>query len=64
MSNNIQFDSDQYQGKSAQVGASELGMAGWLIRKGWAKNNTVAQIELLGVVIINIVICFLILKLF
>ena len=40
------------------------GMAGWLIRHGWAKNEKVAQVIMLSVVVVNLIITYLVFSYF
>lgn len=48
--------------KGAQ--APQSGMAGWLMRKGWVKSNNSAQFLLLGIVVVNAIIIFVLIKYF
>jgi hypothetical protein len=77
MASGIEFDEDKFnysskpqpngsggtsmQGRYPQREAG--GIVGWLVRKGWAKSETSANIILLVVVVINIVITILVVKL-
>lgn len=78
MASGIEFDEDKFnysskpqpnsaggvnmQGRYPQREAG--GIVGWLIRKGWAKSETSANMILLVVVVINIVITIVVVKLF
>ena len=53
------FGAPQFQNNS---GGS--GMAGWLVRNGWAKSDKGAQGILLGLFIINIIITIVVMKFF
>jgi hypothetical protein len=77
MSSGIEFDEDKFNysskpqpnragGTSTQSTYPQReagGIVGWLIRKGWAKSETSANIILLVVVVINIVVTILVVKL-
>lgn len=68
MSSGIQFDEDKFnysskpqpnnsQPFSGQYSSAEIsGMAGWLVRKGWAKSPQSAQVIMIGLVIVNFII--------
>lgn len=51
-------------GQSIPVSAESSGMAGWLIRHGWAKSQQSAQMILVAVVIIDIIATFMVIKYF
>jgi hypothetical protein len=56
MDNNVQFVDENAQGSSLRMQAPTKGIASWLIRKGWAKNRTQANVFLIAVIIACIVI--------
>lgn len=46
------------------VQSSGSGMAGWLVRKGWAKSPESAQKMMIALVIINIVVTYIVITYF
>lgn len=72
MSSGIEFEEDKFnysskpqpnvsQPFSGQMSSVEsAGMAGWLVRKGWAKSPQSAQIIMIGLVIVNIIVTILV----
>jgi len=40
------------------------GIAGWLIKKGWAKSNSSAQMIMIAIVVVNIIITYILIKFF
>jgi len=73
MSDDVQFDTDiqnnaMYRpGPTAGFGqttSEASGMAGWLIRHGWAKTPAVAQGIMVAIIIIDIIITFIVIKYF
>jgi hypothetical protein len=77
---NVEFDEDKFQyggtqGNQRQTSSSSqmiyniqssnpTGMVGWLIKKGIVGSENTAQYVLVGVIIINIVIAFIVIKYF
>jgi len=74
MASGVEFDEDNMtyarpgvrpgMAGGGYVPARERGMAGWLIRHGLAKSNSSAQIVMIGVVIVNAIIMFVLIKFF
>ncbi|MEK7646677.1 MAG: hypothetical protein AAB381_03230 [Patescibacteria group bacterium] len=78
MASGIEFDEDKFNysskpqpngvgGPAVQSGYAPRGaggIVGWLISKGWAKNEASANIILLVLVVINIIITILVIRLF
>lgn len=74
MASGVEFDEDNvtYARPAARPGmpmqqggySSGRGMAGWLMRHGFAKSNTSAQIVMIGVVVVNAIIIFILIKFF
>jgi hypothetical protein len=46
-------------GQSSYSSSEVKGMAGWLIRHGFAKSSQGAQLYLVGLVIVNLIITFI-----
>ena len=65
MSSGVEFDEDKIiysrplRSSSAQAGS---GLEAWLIRKGYARSGGGAKAIMVGVIIINIIIIFFILR--
>jgi len=73
MSDDVQFDTDvQTDAMRRPPAAASFGqhvsdvsgMAGWLIKHGWAKSPQSAQMILLAVVVADIVATFIVIKYF
>jgi len=76
MSEDVQFDTDIQNNalyarpryspgiNIAQDASAIPGMAGWLIRHGWAKTIAAAQGIMIGLVVVNIIITFIVIKYF
>jgi hypothetical protein len=75
MSEGIQFDEDKFNysvkpqpnfagtnGQQYSSSSNATGLAGWLIKKGWVKSESAAQVVLFGVIGINIIITIVIIK--
>ena len=72
MSEDVQFDTDiqnntmfarpSYSPSFGQPVPDVHGMTGWLIRHGWAKTPAAAQAIMLGMVVVNIIITFIVIK--
>lgn len=76
MSSGVEFDEDkfryghpvrpatsgQFAGQQAPYSPSSdaRGMIGWLVRRGWVKSEGAAQGILLGIVIANMIIMFIV----
>ncbi len=72
MSENVQFDTDMQSasfgrprpqggfGQPTDLAAS--GMAGWLLRHGWVKSPAAAQRVLVGIIVVDIIAMFIIIK--
>lgn len=72
MSEGVEFDTDTQSirrpgGPAASFGQSSSGssgIAGWLMRRGWAKSPAAAQGIMIGVVVADIIIIFVLVKFF
>ena len=74
MASGVEFDEDNMGfrrpvpggGFSMNKGyqSQQTGMSGWLMRKGWVKSNSGAQMVLIAVVVVNAVITYIIIKFF
>jgi len=77
MSSEVQFDEDKFNysvkpqpnfaGTKSQQYSSPSnvrGLSGWLIKKGWVKSESAAQVVLFVVMGVNIVITIVIIKFF
>lgn len=73
MSDNVQFDTDTQNNAIrrpapiagfGQTTSEASGMAGWLMRHGWAKTPAVAQGIMVAIIIIDIIITFIVIKYF
>jgi hypothetical protein len=74
MASGVEFDEDNMGfrrplpggGFSTNKGYQQRqgGLAGWLIKKGWAKSNSSAQMIMIGVVIVNVIITYFLIKFF
>lgn len=72
MTTGVEFEEDKssYGGRPRVAPSSgmsgptgeERGMIGWLIRHGMAKSSSAAQIVLIGILILNIVLIFLVVR--
>ena len=58
------MDQMDFGKKPGRVAAKESAMADWLIKKGFAKTPEVAQGIMLGIVVVNIIIIYLIVRYF
>ncbi len=77
MSEGIQFDEDKFNysvkpqpnfagtnGQQYSASSNATGFAGWLIKKGWVKSESAAQVVLFGVILVNIIITIVIVTIF
>jgi|GEM_PF-1006960 len=77
MSSGVQFDEDKFNysvkpqpnfagsnGQQHSSSSSATGLSGWLIKKGWVKSESAAQVVLFVVMGVNIVITIVIIKFF
>lgn len=73
MSDNVQFDTDVQSNAMrrptpaagfGQTTSEASGIAGWLIRHGWAKTPAAAQGIMVAIIIIDIIITFIVIKYF
>lgn len=77
MSEGIQFDEDKFNysvkpqpnfagtnGQQYSSSSNATGLAGWLIKKGWVKSESAAQVVLFGVILVNIIITIVIVTIF
>lgn len=79
MSSGVEFDEDKISyGKPRVTGSSvpgmahmqgfstaeQRGMAGWLMKKGWAKSPATAQTILIVIVVLNAILTFIIINYF
>ena len=75
MSEGIQFDEDKFNysvkpqpnfvgtnGQKYTSSSNVTGFAGWLIKKGWVKSESAAQVVLFAVMGINIIITIVMIK--
>jgi len=73
MADNVQFDTDTQSNAIRRPGVTPgfgqttsniSGMAGWLIRHGWAKTTGAAQGIMIGFIVVDFVVAFIIIKYF
>ena len=64
--NNVQFDTDQQQFKTpvGMNSSKKSGLIGMFIKMGWAKDESSANKILLVILIANLILIFLVIKLF
>jgi hypothetical protein len=73
MSDNIQFDTDTQSNAMrrpspaagfGQTTSEASGMAGWLMRHGWAKSPKGAQGIMIAVIVIDVIAIYVVIKYF
>ncbi len=65
MTTGIEFDEDRGNyAKRIQSGGNPSKWATWLIQHGFAKTQSGAQAILVGLAVVNLIICFMVIKYF